>query len=115
MTKQDVERMISLVDNKYIEEAFEQKIQPAKKIPVAVSFVAVAAVVCGLFLAARQHETEIENMIASEVTNVTTVTELDEYNENLKYWKYFDGDKSEAIIQPERTSYYTVNLPDEYI
>ncbi len=116
MTKQDVERMISLVDNKYIEEAFEQKIQPAKKIPVAVSFVAVAAVVCGLFFAARQHETEIENMIASEVTNVTTVTELDEYNENLEYWKYFDGDKDTSLSRGTHPDfiYSKVFIPNDY-
>lgn len=115
MTQQDVERMISLADDKYIEEAFEQKIPMKKRFPAVLPFAAAAAVVCGLFFAARHHETEIENMIAAEVTDITTVTELDEYNENLGYWKYFDGDKSEAIIQPEHTEYYSVNLPDEYI
>jgi len=115
MTQQDVERMISLADDKYIEEAFEQKIPTKKRFPAVLPFAAAAAVVCGLFFAARHHETSINDMVATEVTDITTVTELDEYNENLRYWKYFDGNKSEAIIQPERTDYYSVNLPDEYI
>lgn len=114
MTQQDVERMISLADDKYIEEAFEQKIPMKKKFPIVLPFAAAAAVVCGLFFAARHHEMKIDDMVAAEVTDITTVTELDEYNENLRYWKYFDGDKSEAIIQPERNSYYHVALPDDY-
>ncbi|MBQ8786115.1 MAG: M23 family metallopeptidase [Oscillospiraceae bacterium] len=95
MTEHELERMISLADDKYIEEVFEQNIQMKKRFPVAVPFVAAAAIVCGLFFAARPTETKIENMVASEVTGVTTaVEELDEYNENLRYWKYFDGDTS---------------------
>lgn len=114
MTEYELERMISLADDKYIEEAFEQKIPIKKRFPAVLPFAAAAAVVCGLFFAARQHEMKIDDMIAAEVTDITTVTDLDEYNENLRYWKYFDGDKSEAIIQPERNSYYHVALPDDY-
>ena len=94
MTQRDVERMISLADDKYIEEAFEQKIPMKKRFPAVLPFVTAAAVVCGLFFAARHHEMKIDDMIAAEVTDVTTVTELDEYNDNLRYWKYFDGDTS---------------------
>ncbi len=117
MTRQDVERMISLADDKYIEEAFEQKIQIKNRFPIAIPIVATAAVVCGLFFAARQHETEIDNMIASEVTNVTTtVEELDEYNENLRYWKYFDGDKDTSLPRGTHPDFiYTkVFLPNDY-
>ena len=117
MTQQDVERMISLADDKYIEEAFEQKIQPAGKFSVIIPFAAAAAVVCGLFFAARQHETEIENMVVTEVTDITTaVEELDEYNENLRYWKYFDGDKDTALPRGTHPDliYTKVLFPNDY-
>lgn len=52
MTEYELERMISLADDKYIEEAFEQKIQMKNRFPAAIPFVAAAAVVCGLFFAA---------------------------------------------------------------
>lgn len=116
MTQHEVERMISLTDDKYIEEAFEQKIQVKKRFPIAVPF-AAAAVVCGLFFAARPNETELTDMVASEVTNVTTaVEELDEYNENLRYWKYFDGDKDTALPRGTHPDfiYAKVFLPNDY-
>ena len=114
MTRYELERMISLADDKYIEEAFEQKIKPARKFSAAIPFAAAAAVVCGLFFAARHYEMKIDDMVATEVTDITTVEVLDEYNENLRYWKYFDGDKSEAILQPEREYYSRVFLPNDY-
>lgn len=117
MTQQELERMISLADDKYIEEAFEHKIQPARRFPITIPFVAAAAVVCGLFFAARPAETKIENMVASEVTGVATaVEELDEYNENLRYWKYFDGDDDTALPRgiPPDFIYAKVIFPNDY-
>ena len=116
MTEYELERMISLADDKYIEEAFEQKIKPVRKIPVAIPFAAAAAVVCGLFFAARPAETGIDNMVASEVTDVTTVTELDEYNENLRYWKYFDGDDDTALPRGTHPDfiYAKILIPNDY-
>lgn len=117
MTQQEVERMISLADDKYIEEVFEQNIQMKKRFPIAIPFVAAAAVVCGLFFAARPAETGIENMVASEPTGVTTAVEaLDEYNENLRYWKYFDGDKDTALPRgiPPDFIYAKVIFPNDY-
>ncbi len=117
MTEHELERMISLADDKYIEEVFEQNIQMKKRFPVAIPFVAAAAVVCGLFFAAHPTETEIENMVASESTGVTTaVEELDEYNENLRYWKYFDGDKDTALPRgiPPDFIYAKILIPNDY-
>lgn len=116
MTQQDVERMISLADDKYIEEAFEQKIKPAKRFPAVLPFAAAAAVVCGLFFVARHHETSINDMIAAEITDITTVTELDEYNENLLYWKYFDGDKETSLPRGTHPDliYSKVFIPNDY-
>lgn len=116
MTEYELERMISLADDKYIEEAFEQKIPTKKRFPVAIPFVAVAAVVCGLFFAARHHETSINDIVATEVTDITTVTELDEYNENLRYWKYFDGDKETALPRGTHPDliYSKVFIPNDY-
>ena len=116
MTEYELERMISLADDKYIEEVFEQKIQPVRRFPFVIPFVAAAAVVCGLFFAARQHETEVDNMVATEVSDVTTVAELDEYNENLRYWKYFDGDKDTALPRGTHPDliYSKVIFPNDY-
>ncbi len=117
MTEYELERMISLADDKYIEEAFEQKIQMKNRLPAAIPFVAAAAVLCGLFFAARPTETKIENMVASEVTGVTTaVEELDEYNENLRYWKYFDGDDDTALPRgtPPDFIYAKILIPNDY-
>ncbi len=116
MTQQDVERMISLADDKYIEEAFEQKIPMKKRFPAVLPFAAAAAVVCGLFFAARHHEMKIDNMIAAEVTDVTTVEVLDEYNENLRYWKYFDGDNDTALPRGTHPDliYSKVFIPNDY-
>ena len=111
MTEFELEQMISLADDKYIEEAFEQKINVRRRFPVIIP-IAAAAVVCGLFFAARPAETEIENMVASEVT--TAVEELDEYNGNLRYWKYFDGDMSNAICRINEKAYYYVYIPNDY-
>ena len=116
MTEHELERMISLADDKYIEEVFEQNIQIKNRFPVAIPFVA-AAVVCGLFFAARPTETKIENMVASESTGVTTaVEELDEYNENLRYWKYFDGDDDTALPRgtPPDFIYAKILIPNDY-
>lgn len=117
MTEHEIERMISLADDKYIEEVFEQNIQIKNRFPVAIPFVAAAAVVCGLFFAAHPTETKIENMVASEVTGVTTaVEELDEYNENLRYWKYFDGDDDTALPRgtPPDFIYAKILIPNDY-
>ena len=116
MTEYELERMISLADDRYIEEAFEQKIKTAKKLPALLPFAAAAAVVCGLFFAARHQEIIIDDMIATEVTNITTVTELDEYNENLRYWKYFDGDKETALPRGTHPDliYSKVFIPNDY-
>ena len=116
MTRYELERMISLADDKYIEEAFEQKIKPARKFSAAIPFAAAAAVVCGLFFAARHHEMKIDDMVATEVTDITTVTELDEYNENLRYWKYFDGDKETALPRGTHPDliYSKVFIPNDY-
>lgn len=116
MTEYELERMISLADDKYIEEAFEQKIPMKKRFPAVLPFAAAAAVVCGLFFAARHHETSINDMVAAEVTDVTTVTELDEYNENLRYWKYFDGDKDTALPRGTHPDliYSKVFIPNDY-
>ena len=116
MTEHELERMISLADDKYIEEVFEQNIQIKNRFPVAIPFVA-AAVVCGLFFAARPTETKIENMVASESTGVTTaVEELDEYNENLRYWKYFDGDDDTALPRGTHPDfiYAKILIPNDY-
>ncbi|MBR4096189.1 MAG: hypothetical protein IKK42_02660 [Oscillospiraceae bacterium] len=116
MTEYELERMISLADDKYIEEAFEQIIKPAKRFPAVLPFVAAAAVVCGLFFAARHNETSVNDMVASEITDITTVTELDEYNENLRYWKYFDGDDDTALPRGTHPDliYSKVFIPNDY-
>lgn len=114
MKQHEIERMISLVDDKYIDEAFEQKIQVKKRFPLLLP-IAAAAAVCGLIFAARLPSSELTDMVASEAVSVTEIAETDEYNENLRYWKYFDGDKTEAITRPDRELYYRVYLSDEYI
>ena len=116
MTEYELERMISLADDKYIEEVFEQKIQMKKRFPAVLPFAAAAAVVCGLFFAARHHETAINDMVASEITDITTVEVLDEYNENLRYWKYFDGDDDTALLRGTHPDliYSKVFIPNDY-
>ncbi len=114
MTKTELEHMISLIDDRYIEEATEQKIIMKKRLGSIIPITVVAAaMICGVFFAVRPSETSVENLTASDVTTIASSAATDEYNENLPYYKYFYGDISEGIQRVNETPYYYVYIPND--